>query len=192
MTINRDAIYREDLGRLTPRLRQVARALVLDHAVASADDLVQATLVRALSADERRNGDRLSVWLFSLLVAAHRAHIHALTAGRRITVGGSVPSGAGAAPSRAGATSGSMHDPIGLSDVPLECREVLVLVTLGKLSYVQVAETLNVSIATITSRLSRARDHLADVQHEGRPHFAPATRPPGQRRPAASHLRVVK
>ncbi len=47
--------------------------------------------------------------------------------------------------------------------LPFEQRATLVLVALEGLSYDQVAEITGVAIGTVKSRVSRARQHLAEL-----------------------------
>ncbi|MBS1236138.1 MAG: polymerase subunit sigma-24 [Proteobacteria bacterium] len=61
----------------------------------------------------------------------------------------------------------TQEDGLGLRDLqaalnrlPLEQREVLLLVGLEEMSYAEVAKTLGIPIGTVMSRLSRAREHL--------------------------------
>lgn len=193
MTAARDVCYRNELGRLTPTLRQFGRALVQDQAPETADDLVQASLVRALACDQRRHGERLLIWLLGTMTNLHRSQCallsadHQVTAGSRHTTSGATLSRGWdlSRPRRRGAASA-------LGELPVECREVLLLATLAKLSYPQIAETLAVSISTVLTRLSSAREQLE------RSHFGERM-PQAQSRPSAGckvkavpYLRVVK
>ncbi len=47
-----------------------------------------------------------------------------------------------------------------LQSIPSEMQTVFVMRTFGELSYKDIAESLNISIGTVMSRLSRARKHL--------------------------------
>jgi RNA polymerase sigma-70 factor (ECF subfamily) len=50
-----------------------------------------------------------------------------------------------------------------LNHLPIEQREVLLLVTLEELSYEETARILDVPVGTVMSRLSRARDRLRQL-----------------------------
>jgi RNA polymerase sigma factor (sigma-70 family) len=58
-----------------------------------------------------------------------------------------------------------------LRALPDEQREILLLVALEELSYDEVAQTLNIPIGTVMSRLSRAREKMR-ANMEGRPYVA--------------------
>ena len=190
MVAARNVDYRDELARLTPGLRQVARALVSDHGLETADDLVQATLVRALESDHGRRGDRLQLWLLSILIGLHRSHAMSLKAEHQATAGGrSTQAGAGRShgwdlPRVATGTAAQ------LGQIPLECREVLLLVVLAGLSYPQAAEAVGASINTVVARLARGRELLGTLRGEGN---GPSNGQPAKasgRTP--SYLRVVK
>jgi RNA polymerase sigma-70 factor (ECF subfamily) len=50
-----------------------------------------------------------------------------------------------------------------LDCLPLEQREVLLLVGLEEMRYEEVAKVLNVPVGTVMSRLSRGREHLRQI-----------------------------
>ena len=50
-----------------------------------------------------------------------------------------------------------------LEELPLEFREVIVLRELEELSYKQIADTVQVPVGTVMSRLARARGRLAQI-----------------------------
>ena len=55
---------------------------------------------------------------------------------------------------------------IALSKIPAEQRTVFLLRVRDELSYQEISETLEISIGTVMSRLSRARDKLRNLLHE--------------------------
>lgn len=138
-------------------LRRYARALTGDPAWA--DDLVQDTAERALArAGAFREGTNLRAWLFTI---ARNLYIDQFRARREIAVEDET------APWRTMETPHREVDGLVLRDVqralyhlPLEQREVLLLVGVEELSYHEAASVLGVPIGTIMSRLSRAREHL--------------------------------
>ncbi|MCR4465000.1 MULTISPECIES: sigma-70 family RNA polymerase sigma factor [unclassified Burkholderia] len=147
--------YESDLLVWLPHLTRYARALTGDRAWA--DDLVQDTLERALNRPPR-DGGNLRAWLLTLL--RHR-FIDQLRARREIAVDDAT------APWQ---TMAAPNDEIGgllLRDVqralyrlPVEQREVLLLVALEELSYRDAAQVLGVPVGTVMSRLSRAREQM--------------------------------
>jgi RNA polymerase sigma-70 factor (ECF subfamily) len=159
-----------DLSRLVeqeiPRLRRYARALT--HATDRADDLVQDTLVRALSKLHLwQPGTDLRAWLFTIM---HHQFVNSVRrdARERTTVDIDHVS------SMLTATT----DPTGrrqlveldraLARLPSEQREVVLLVGLEGLPYESVAEILGVPIGTVRSRLSRGREKLRELMDRER------------------------
>ena len=66
--------------------------------------------------------------------------------------------------------------------LPLELREPLLIVVLAGFTHREAASALDISLATLIARLTKARERVATLT---RPHAPAATR-------AAAHLRVVK
>jgi RNA polymerase sigma factor (sigma-70 family) len=50
-----------------------------------------------------------------------------------------------------------------IEELPLHSREILLLCDLEEMSYRDISETLSIPIGTVMSRLSRARNTLAEV-----------------------------
>ncbi|MBI3375989.1 MAG: sigma-70 family RNA polymerase sigma factor [Betaproteobacteria bacterium] len=145
---------------LIPRLRRYARALVGDRA--SADDLVQDTLERAWARFHLwQRGTDLRAWLFTVMhnVNANRA--------RALRVHSEFDEDAPEAQFRP-AENGllELRDlERALADLPVEQREVLLLVALEDMSYTEAAATLGIPIGTVMSRLSRGRERLRVLMH---------------------------
>ncbi|WP_296890129.1 RNA polymerase sigma factor [Thiobacillus sp.] len=137
-----------------PQLRRYARALA-KHEV-EADDLVQDTLERALRKFSLwQQGTNLRAWLFSVM---HNLYVNQVRSKQEmapldddmdIPVGGRQEEGL-----RIRDLSTS------LLALPLEQREVLLLVGLENFSYEEVAQTLGIPLGTVMSRLSRGRERL--------------------------------
>lgn len=152
--LGRDAIVAE-----IPRLRRYARALT-GHGD-SADDLVQDTLERALDKWHFWQSARaLRPWLFSIM---HNLHVDHYRREQLIDYcnNDELPE----LPQRA-----EQADRLELGDLdhalsllPLEQREVLLLVVLEELSYADVAKALALPTGTVMSRLSRARARLKAI-----------------------------
>ena len=184
----RDTGYRDELARLTPSLRRFARALVRNHQTDVADDLVQATLTRALGGDQGRRGTRLHVWIVSILVGLHRDQVRDLSAEQKLGfAGGETPSAATGSTWRS-----ARRDPALLGSIPVEYREALLLVVLEGMSYAQAAECLGLSAATVATRVARARDYLGRAQAGWSADKSAGTVAARVVRAHAPHLRVVK
>ncbi len=155
-----------------PRLRRYARALT--GRADAADDLVQDTLERALVKWRFWQRDReLRPWLFSIM---HNLHVDGQRRDGRIDfrADGDLPLQVQRA---------TQDDALELRDIeralallPLEQREILLLVGLEEFSYADVARVLKLPQGTVMSRLSRARKRF-------RAHWAGETIP---------RLKVVK
>jgi RNA polymerase sigma-70 factor, ECF subfamily len=140
-----------------PSLRRYARALAGDSH--RADDLVQDTLERALAKFHLwRHGSDLRAWMFSIM---HNVFINQLKARRELPLDDAVEDGLQSAP---------QSDPLELRDLdvalrllPVEQREVLLLVGLEQLSYAEVSKALGIPAGTVMSRLSRGRERLRSL-----------------------------
>ena len=160
---SRDAIVAE-----IPRLRRYARALT--GRTETADDLVQDTLERAL--DKWRFWQRereLRPWLFSIM---HNLHVdaHRRTARVDFRDDEALPVPAQRAEQDDALELRDLERALGL--LPLDQREVLLLVGLEELSYAEVARALGIPAGTVMSRLSRARSRLKVVlAGEAAPHL---------------------
>lgn len=142
---------------LLPRLRRLARALARD--AADADDLVQATVERALvRQDQWRPGTRLDSWMFRIM---KNAWIDETRARRRRSVvlapeeQGETVGQDGAAAMQARLEAGEVER--AMARLPDEQRLAVALVLVEGLSYKDAAEVLEVPQGTLTSRLVRGR-----------------------------------
>jgi RNA polymerase sigma factor (sigma-70 family) len=140
-----------------PRLRRYARALTGGRL--PADDLVQDTLERAWSKRHLwRQGSDLRAWMFTIM---HNVYVNQVRA--RVTET-TVPLEHEAydVPARDGPMDMLEVAAIdaALRQLPDNQREVLLLVALEQLSYVETASALGVPVGTVMSRLSRARERL--------------------------------
>ncbi|MBE0627094.1 MAG: RNA polymerase sigma factor [Burkholderiales bacterium] len=160
-----------------PRLRRYARALTRDHH--AVEDLVQDTLERALNKIHLwRPGSDLRAWLFSVM---HNVFLNQLR-GPRFEPGpdpDSLPDPTGNA---------EHFDRIELAelDQAMRClapeqRDVLMLVAVEEMSYVEAARTLGIPPGTVMSRLSRAREKLQQLTG-----YEPQKNGTAQRRPLPS------
>lgn len=152
-----DSPLDDELRELMPRLRRFALWLVRDPS--SADDLVHATLERALSRWSTRCEEAsLRGWLFATLYrqsldGRRRALRHAKLAGRfRMEEELPWP------PAEREAVGQPMLHAFGRLNV--DQRSLLLWITVEGLSYKEVAEILAMPIGTVMSRLSHARQAL--------------------------------
>lgn len=163
-----------DLLEHLPRLRRYARALTGDRF--AADDLVQDTLERAWSrALLFRRGTRLDAWLLTIM---HNIYVNQVRS--RATQPATL-----ALDECADTLAHAATDTLALRDLdralarlPVEQREVLLLVVLEDMSYEETAKILGIPLGTVMSRLSRARERLRAVL--------------AREEPAAGRLQVIK
>jgi RNA polymerase sigma-70 factor, ECF subfamily len=142
-----------------PRLRRYARALTGD--AERADDLVQDTLERALAKWSLwRHGSNLRAWLFTIM---HNAFINQVRAPQAVDYRAeeNMPEAAQRATQSDGLELRDLDRALG--HLPLDQREVLLLIALEDLSYAQTATVLGVPIGTVMSRLARGRARLRTV-----------------------------
>ena len=155
-----DELDEERLHALIPRLRQFARGLSRD--AANADDLVQATLERALRAwSSRHKEGALQSWLFSILYRQFIDEQRRAKRWRRVLDVVGLADDLHA-PSAERVNEG--RDTLAVfAGLPAEQRALLLLVSVEGFSYREAAEALDVPVGTVMSRLSRARDKLRQL-----------------------------
>jgi RNA polymerase sigma-70 factor (ECF subfamily) len=145
------------VDELIPRLRRYARALT--GAREAADDLVQDTLERAWTKLHLwKSGSDLRAWLFTIMHNVHVNQLRSRAGAAMLPLEDELPE----APVRP-----TQSDLLEVRDVeaavarlPVEQREVLLLVALEHMSYQETANTVGIPIGTVMSRLSRARERL--------------------------------
>ena len=155
--------FERELLTLLPRLRRFARALA--HDASDADDLTQVALERALKAREQwLPGTKLDAWMMRIMRNCWIDEVRSRTRRARTFV-----------PEEAGEAVGvdAHHDierRVEMNDVdramnslPAEQREVIALVLVEGLAYREAAEMLDIPIGTLTSRLTRGRQALAQM-----------------------------
>ena len=142
-----------------PRLRRYARALAGNRD--DADDLVQDTLERAWTKSGLWRGvSDMRAWLFGMM---HNLHVDGVRRLRLHTVvqdddTPEIP----VAPTQ-GDRLAVLDLQAALEQLPVEQKEILLLVALEDMSYAEVAQTLGVPIGTVMSRLSRGRERLRSL-----------------------------
>ncbi len=138
-----------------PRLRRYARALA---GSGDADDLVQDTLERAWAKAALWPGvNDMRAWLFGIMHNLHvdglrRPHLHTESLGEDTP---EIP-----VPPRQDEGLAVLDLQAALDLLPREQKEVLLLVSLEEMSYVEVAQALGIPVGTVMSRLSRGRERL--------------------------------
>jgi len=155
--------FESELLSLLPRLRRFAHALARNPG--DADDLVQAAVERALRARAQWTpGTRLDWW--SMRIMRNIWIDETRSRARRART---------FAPAEAGeAVASSDHRQIeiqvtmrdvdkAMDTLPAEQREAIALVLVEGLAYREAAELLDIPIGTLTSRLTRGRQALAQI-----------------------------
>ena len=155
-----DPSIHDALLAAVPSLR--AFAISLSGNVDRADDLVQDTLLRALShIDSFQPGTNLNAWLFTIL----RNLFHSEYRKRRREVedvDGIYASRLATQPEQ-GARLDMEDFKTALARLPPDQREVLLLVGASGFSYEEAAEICQCAVGTIKSRVNRARTRLAQM-----------------------------
>lgn len=155
--------FQTDMLNLLPRLRRMARVLAWEPA--DADDLTQLTVERALTRrDQWRPGTKLDSWMFRIMrnawideVRTRKRHGRVLAPPElgELAADPAVPS----LDARRGASAVERA----LDALPEDQRIAVALVLIEGLSYQEAADSLEVPIGTLTSRLARGRVTLQSV-----------------------------
>jgi RNA polymerase sigma-70 factor, ECF subfamily len=165
-----DAGLRDDLLRALASVRAFALSLTGD--ADRADDLVQETLVRALSYIDRfEPGTNLRAWLFTIL----RNQFH--TGHRKRWREVEDPDGVFAAKLATVPDQGAKLEfqdfRAAFAKLAPQHREALVLIGAEGLTYEEAARVCGINIGTLKSRVSRARSRLAELLGEDMRHLGP-------------------
>ena len=141
-----------------------AFAISLTRNTATADDLVQDTLVKAwTNFDKFEQGSNMRAWLFTIL----RNTYYSLRRKRRREVedaDGVMAESLSQKPDHDGRLN--MRDfNVAFEQLNDEQREALILVGAGGFSYEEAAETCGVKVGTIKSRVNRGRARLAELMN---------------------------
>jgi RNA polymerase sigma-70 factor, ECF subfamily len=161
-----EASRREVRDGLEPSLARLWRyALVLSRARDVADDLVQATCLRAIErADQFTPGTRVDRWLLAILRSIWLNEIRA----RRVREGGgfveaeNVLTTDGVREMETNITASAVLRAI--DQLPEAQRETVLLVYGEGYTYAEAAEALGIPIGTVMSRLAAARAALAKLK----------------------------
>ena len=161
--------WRDDIVGLIPALRAFAWSLC--HNGADADDLVQDTLIKALSHRDRfEPGTNLRAWMFTILRNTYYSQI--LRRRREVRDEAGEYAGALSTPATQDWSVAMRAFRAALRKLPDQHREALILVGAAGLSYEEAAEICGCALGTIKSRVNRARTRLnAIMGGEGEPAF---------------------
>lgn len=153
-------VYRE-IEQHIPHLRRYARAIA--HNPVAADDLVQESLLRALTKSHLyRPGTNLRAWLFTIL---HNQHVSDI---RRSSRTGIPVDPDDAAPALAAPPNQETELMVraverAFRQLPDDQRILIESVALDGKSYEELARSHGLPLGTIKSRISRGRGHLRDA-----------------------------
>jgi len=155
--------FERELLTLLPRLRRFARALARD--AADADDLVQAALERALRArDQWLPGSRLDAWMMRIVRNCWIDEARSRARRARTFVPEEEGEMVGSQAHREIEVRAELHAvDKAMNSLSPEQREVIALVLVEGLAYREAADLLDIPIGTLTSRLTRGRQALAQM-----------------------------
>ncbi len=159
-----EAAFKRELVGLIPHLRAFARTLAGD--AASADDLAQEAMMKAWVARESFHmGTNMKAWTFMIL--RNQFYSEKRRSWRSTQLDQEA----------AERTLVAVDDPeapvaldelrLGLSMLPPEQREALILVGAGGFAYEEAAEICDCAVGTVKSRVSRARKALQAILDSG-------------------------
>jgi RNA polymerase sigma-70 factor, ECF subfamily len=153
--------YHRLVGEQIPRLRRYARALTRNPD--RADDLVQDTLSRALIKEQfRQPGTNLKAWLFTMM---HNQNVNNVRQDVRESAMVDIEQMFSTLPATTDPSASRKMVELdrALAQLPLDQRQVILLVGLEGMSYEDTAGILGIPIGTVRSRLSRGRDALREL-----------------------------
>ena len=155
--------FERELLTLLPRLRRFARALARD--AADAHDLVQAALERALKAREQwAPGTRLDSWMMRIMRNCWIDEMRSRTRRARTFVPEEEGASIGSDAHREVEIRAELHTvEKAMNSLSAEQREVIALVLVDGLAYKEAADLLDIPMGTLTSRLTRGRQALAQM-----------------------------
>ncbi len=160
----RDAAFQRELIVLIPQLRAFARTLTGD--ATAADDLAQDAMMRAWDArNSFQMGTNMKAWTFMIL--RNQFYSEKRRAWRQVQLDQESAERTLLATDNPEAPVALDELRLGLSQLPPEQREALILVGAGGFAYEEAADICGVALGTIKSRVSRARRALHGILDEG-------------------------
>jgi RNA polymerase sigma-70 factor (ECF subfamily) len=173
------ADFHEQLKSVLPRLRIYARSLTRDRD--AAEDLVHDTVVKALAGRHSfQPGTNLAAWLFRI----QRNEFISGLRRQRPTVPVDAAAESISHPAHQESRLIMREFIAAFGKLPTAQREALVLAVLEGLRYEVIAAHTGVSVGTVKSRISRARDSLERLLLEG------DAAPPAEARAILSRLQA--
>jgi RNA polymerase sigma-70 factor, ECF subfamily len=149
--------FEKELLSVLPRLRAIAVMLTRDRV--AADDLLQDSIVLALSAKHSYTlGTNLAAWMYRLM----RNRLISLARRRRpstVPLEDPIANSVSTAPEQDGRMMRLLLERE-LAQLPVGQREALILVGAAGQSYAEAAIALGCTVGTVKSRVSRARETL--------------------------------
>jgi RNA polymerase sigma-70 factor (ECF subfamily) len=166
--------FLELLEQQIPRLRRYAFALHRSNR-ARADDLVQDTLVRAIAKQHLwKPGTNLQGWLFTLMHHQNVNDVRRSVVRQDLSYSVEEFHDTLASASDTSASLQLRDLDRAMARLPIERREIILLVALEGMSYEAVAKLLGIPIGTVRSRISRGRVMLRQMMDTGE-RVAPAS-----------------
>ena len=162
--VRRDNAFKSLLVALIPLLRAFARTLSGD--ATSADDLAQDTVMKAWKArGSFEMGTNMKAWAFMIL--RNQFYSEKRRSWRRVDLDQETAEQSLLAVDDPEAPIALNELRLGLTRLPPEQREALILVGAGGFAYEEAAEICNCAVGTVKSRVSRARRALQDILARG-------------------------
>ena len=159
--------FADQLITVLPRLRRFARGL--SGSVTDADDLVQAACERALARQHQfQEGTRFDSWMFRIVQTIWIDQVRSRDVRKEVGDIAQDRLGSDEPVRRVEARLALDEVRRALDCLPPDQRTALLLVTVEGLSYKEAAETVQVPVGTIMSRLARARIALQVHLEAGR------------------------
>jgi len=157
------------VDQMRPKLYRLAYSWC--HNSALADDLVQETLIKALKNESQlRDPALMKSWLFSILANCLRDHFRKSREMDDIDELEDFLYASETTPEdELSQAQIILRVRSAVAKLPVGQRQVLTLVDLEELSYIEVAEVLGVPIGTVMSRLCRARIAMKSLLRELEP-----------------------
>ena len=161
---DQDENFRTELTALIPHMRAFARSLC--GRADLADDLAQDALLKAWNGRTGYEpGTNLKAWVFT--ITRNQFYSDKRRSWRETQLDPEVAESRLLAPSDPDATLALDEVRRALAVLPDDQREALILIGAGGLSYDEVAAMTGCAVGTVKSRVSRARDRLAQLVLNG-------------------------